>query len=323
MLFELTVPAGTGRAVYRFRVHEGNGSGATGGTRETTIRTVRPGAVGFRSHCSTREPTTGLEKLGPHHRTIDGWPACTSRWAQWRRDVSVIGDGNGWDGRAHPMRRLVPSGIWEIFIPAWPAEARYKYEIRTPAGHLLKKADPYARQFEVPPDTASIVGTDPAHEWGDGDWMRDRAGITAGTTADVGLRSHLARAPTAGRGQPQRPTARPRDAGPVVREMGHPPRADPVMEHPFTRRGAIRSSLLCANQPFGTPDDSASCSIIATATGSRHPRLGARAFSTDAHGLAQATAQSLYEHADPARASTRMGHADLQLRRNEVRTFLL
>jgi len=116
------------------------------------------------------------KKFGSHRIAVDGVAGVHfAVWAPNADRVSVIGDFNRWDGRAHPMRKLVPSGIWEIFIPDLPEGACYKYEVRTPPGHLLEKADPYARRFEVPPNTASIIWTERRYEWGDGTWMRDRA----------------------------------------------------------------------------------------------------------------------------------------------------
>ncbi len=38
-------------------------------------------------------------------------------WAPNARGVRVIGDFNHWDGRAHPMRSLGGSGVWELLIP--------------------------------------------------------------------------------------------------------------------------------------------------------------------------------------------------------------
>ena len=115
------------------------------------------------------------EKLGPHRVTIGAVSGVHfAVWAPNAQRVSVIGDFNHWDGRVHVMRRLVPSGIWEIFIPDLTDGACYKFEVRTPAGHLLQKADPYARRFEVPPNTASVVWTEGAYQWGDDDWIRDR-----------------------------------------------------------------------------------------------------------------------------------------------------
>src|SRR5207244_13027460 len=92
----------------------------------------------------------------------------------WSSDVcSSDLDFNRWDGRVSPMRKLVPSGMWEIFIPELRDGACYKYEIRTSGGHLLHKTDPYGRYFEVPPNTASVVFNE-QYSWRDGDWMRDR-----------------------------------------------------------------------------------------------------------------------------------------------------
>ena len=48
---------------------------------------------------------------------------------------------------------------------------------------------PYARRFEVPPNTASIIWTDGGYEWRDDDWMRDRrVARRLARAADVGLR---------------------------------------------------------------------------------------------------------------------------------------
>ena len=40
-----------------------------------------------------------------------------SVWAPNARRVSVVGAFNQWDGRRHPMRKRIDSGLWEIFIP--------------------------------------------------------------------------------------------------------------------------------------------------------------------------------------------------------------
>src|SRR6187399_1696051 len=75
------------------------------------------------------------EKLGSHALTIDGVQgAHFAVWAPNAQRVSVIGDFNRWDGRAHVMRRLVPSGVWEIFIPELHDGSCYKFEIRTTGG---------------------------------------------------------------------------------------------------------------------------------------------------------------------------------------------
>jgi len=115
------------------------------------------------------------DRLGAHPTSIGGTSGVHfAVWAPNAQRASVVGDFNDWDGRVHPMRRLVPSGIWEVFIPGLGDGERYKFEIRTTGGHLLHKADPYGRYFEIPPRSAAIVCRTDGYTWGDGEWMAGR-----------------------------------------------------------------------------------------------------------------------------------------------------
>src|ERR1043165_1498636 len=96
-------------------------------------------------------------------------------WAPQAAGVNVVGDFNGWHGREHQMHTLGNSGVWELFIPNLHAGSLYKFEIRTPAGHSVFKADPYAQYTEVPPDTSSIVYAS-KYKFRDAKWIRNRAG---------------------------------------------------------------------------------------------------------------------------------------------------
>src|SRR5439155_8724035 len=99
-----------------------------------------------------------FEKLGAHRLTIGSTTGVHfAVWAPNADRVSVIGDFNGWDGRVHSMRLLMPNGDWEIFIPDLPDGEKYKFEIRTRHGALMKKSDPFGFAFEVPPLPASVV----------------------------------------------------------------------------------------------------------------------------------------------------------------------
>ena len=72
-----------------------------------------------------------FEKLGAHRIAVGTTTGVHfAVWAPNADRVSVVGDFNGWDGRVHPMRLLVPSGVWEIFIPDLPDGEKYKFEIR-------------------------------------------------------------------------------------------------------------------------------------------------------------------------------------------------
>ncbi|HEV3139424.1 MAG TPA: hypothetical protein VGY57_02850, partial [Vicinamibacterales bacterium] len=116
-----------------------------------------------------------FDKLGAHR--IRAGSTVGIHFAVWAPNadrVSVVGDFNGWDGRVHPMRLLSPSGIWEIFIPDLPDGERYKYEIRTAHGEILKKTDPFGVAFEVPPLSASLVRDISGYRWSDADWMAAR-----------------------------------------------------------------------------------------------------------------------------------------------------
>ena len=62
-------------------------------------------------------------------------------WAPNAIRVSVVGDFNHWDGRAHQMNRLAVSGIFEIFIPGIKPGALYKYEIKAKGSLVYLKAD--------------------------------------------------------------------------------------------------------------------------------------------------------------------------------------
>ena len=95
-------------------------------------------------------------------------------WVPGVQAVRVIGGFNSWDGRAHAMRSLGGSGIWELFVPDIAAGECYKFEILTENGQWLQKADPMAYGTEVPPLTASCV-VESTYSFKDGDWMARRA----------------------------------------------------------------------------------------------------------------------------------------------------
>jgi 1,4-alpha-glucan branching enzyme len=100
-----------------------------------------------------------FEILGATPRLHEGVGGCSfAVWAPNALRVSVVGDFNFWDGRRHPMRLRRECGVWEIFLPGVDAGARYKFELLSREGQLLpQKVDPYARQAELRPATASVV----------------------------------------------------------------------------------------------------------------------------------------------------------------------
>ena len=98
------------------------------------------------------------EKFGAHPRSVgDTAGVYFAVWAPNAQRVSVVGDFNGWDGRVNPMRRLLGSGVWELFLPGIKEGAHYKFEIRTRPGALLLKSDPFAFFNQHGISTSSLV----------------------------------------------------------------------------------------------------------------------------------------------------------------------
>ncbi|HKC57888.1 MAG TPA: 1,4-alpha-glucan branching protein GlgB [Vicinamibacterales bacterium] len=328
-LFEAVVDA-EGRSprdlFYRFRIREGHD------VRET-IDPYRFGQflTDFDLHLFAEGTHyRAWEKLGSRRITFEGLTGVHfAVWAPNAQRVSVIGDFNRWDGRANPMRKLVPSGVWEIFIPELRDGACYKFEIRTTAGHLLHKTDPYGRYFEVPPNTASVVFEE-RYAWRDGDWMRDRPSFDGWRERPMSVYEvhpgSWRRIPEEGsRFLTYRELAE--TLVPYVRELGFTHiELMPVMEHPFGGSWGYQViGFFAPTSRFGTPDDFRyfvdechrhGLGVILDWVPGHFPK--------DRHGLAEFDGTALYEHADPRKGEHQdWGTLIFNYGRNEVRTFLL
>ena len=271
------------------------------------------------------------DKLGAHRIKIG--PTTGVHFAVWAPNadrVSLIGDFNGWDGRAHPMRLLAQAGIWEIFIPDLADGEKYKFEIRTREGALLKKSDPFGVAFEVPPDSASIVRGTSTYEWGDGQWLAGRARLGGWLDRPMAAYEvHLgswARVPEEGnRFLTYRELAH--RLVPYVRDMGFTHvELLPVMEHPFSGSWGYQVlGFFAPTSRFGSPDDfkyfidachQAGIGVILDWVPGHFPK--------DSHGLARFDGTALYEHADPRQGEHQdWGTLIFNYGRNEVRNFLL
>ena len=328
-LFEVIVDL-DGRAAgdlsYRFRIQE------AGQTREV-IDSYRFGQVltDFDLHLFAEGTHhTAWKKFGSHRLTLDGVEGIHfAVWAPNAQRVSVIGDFNRWDGRVHPMRKLVPSGVWEIFIPDLPDGACYKLEVRTSGGHLLHKTDPYGRRFEVPPNTATVIWTE-NYEWTDHDWLRDRPSLNAWRERPMSIYEvqlgSWRRVPEEGnRCLTYRELAA--TLVPYVREMGYTHiELMPVMEHPFSGSWGYQVlGFFAPTSRHGSPDDFRyfvdechrhGLGVILDWVPGHFPK--------DRHGLAEFDGTALYEHADPRKGEHQdWGTLIFNYGRNEVRSFLL
>ena len=254
------------------------------------------------------------EKLGAHVITLGHTRGVHfAVWAPSAQRVSVIGDFNGWDGRVHVMRNLMPGGVWEIFLPDLGQGEHYKFEVRTRAGHVLEKSDPYAFYCELPPKTASIVHDASGYEWLDAAWMQERR--EAGSwferpmsIYEVHLGSWRRKLGHGGQASFLSYRELAEQLVPYVQEMGFTHiELLPVMEHPFLGSWGYQvTGFYAPTSRFGRPED-----FKAFVDACHRGGIGVLLdwvpghFPKDAHGLAHFDGTALFEHEDPRQGEQR------------------
>jgi len=246
-----------------------------------------------------------FERMGAHPVVVNDVAGTNfAVWAPNARRVSVVGDFNDWDGRRHPMRLHPGAGIWEIFLPGVAEGALYKFELKTRAGDILLKADPYAFAAERSPRTASVV-CDLRQRSGTADWATASSAVRNVPQAPISIYEvHLGswqRLPDEGnRSLTYRELA---DALiPYVKDMGFTHlELMPISEYPFDGSwGYQPTGLFAPTSRYGQPREFREFVDRCHAAG-----LGvildwvAGHFPNDAHGLACFDGTHLYEHTDP------------------------
>ncbi len=173
-IFEAAWPAQTDPGDYIYQIQDASGS-----VREVEDPYRFPPLLGDLDLHLLGEgsQTRAFDLLGAHPmRLAEASGVHFAVWAPNARWVSVIGDFNGWDIRANPLRRRGEGGIWELFIPGVAVGARYKYHLRSALrDYQVDKTDPYGFSAEVRPLTASIVTDLKDFTWNDEAWMQNRA----------------------------------------------------------------------------------------------------------------------------------------------------
>ena len=112
------------------------------------------------------------EKMGAHLCSRNGEAGCYfAVWAPTARDVFVVGDFNGWSGYGYDMKPVSDGGIYDLFVPGVKRGQFYKFLIISADGRALYKADPYANQAQLRPDTASVVTELSGYDWHDAEWI--------------------------------------------------------------------------------------------------------------------------------------------------------
>jgi 1,4-alpha-glucan branching enzyme len=267
--------------------------------------------------------------LGAHIRSIDGVQGVNfAVWAPNAQAVQVVGNFNDWDGRQHEMHKLIPSGIWELFVPGVAEEEPYKFRLQAPS-EVLEKSDPYGFAAELPPRTASLVADLDSYRWDDAEWMKTRARKNSLAAPISIYEVHLG----SWRRDPER-----KNGCLSYQELAHRLveycqrmgythiELLPVSEHPFTGSWGYQTvGYFAATSRYGSPQDfmyfvdhchQHGIGVILDWVPAHFPR--------DGHGLRRFDGTALYEHADPRQGEhPDWGTMVFNYARNEVRNFLL
>jgi 1,4-alpha-glucan branching enzyme len=245
-----------------------------------------------------------FDKLGAHAIEFEGVSGVHfAVWAPNARRVSVVGAFNEWDGRRHPMRNRSETGIWEVFIPAVGPGTVYKFEIVGPDGKLLPlKADPFARQSELRPKTASVVADPTPFEWSDAKYIENRSKKDWRRTPISIYEVHLGSWRKRADGSFMSYEQFAEQLIPYAKDMGFTHiELLPISEHPYDPSwGYQPTGLYSPTARFGDPAGFKHFVDVAHKAG-----LGIildwvpAHFPTDEHGLARFDGTALYEHADP------------------------
>lgn len=268
-------------------------------------------------------------RLGAQLRTVGGVAGVNfSVWAPNAKVVNLVGDFNDWDGRRHTMRKLIPSGIWELFVPDLQAGAAYKFKIKSNAG-VVEKSDPFGFASEVPPRTASVVSDLEDFQWNDQSWIQRRQEVNSLDKPLSLYEVHLGSWHRGG-GRDNEWLSYRELAHRLVdycSDMGYTHiELLPISEHPFTGSWGYQTvGYFAVTSRYGTPQDfmylvdychQNGIGVIVDWVPAHFPR--------DDHGLRLFDGTPLYEHADPRQGEhPDWGTMIFNYGRNEVRNFLL
>ena len=248
-------------------------------------------------------------------------------WAPHASAVSVIGEWNDWKPGADALSaRGDGSGVWEGQANAQRGQA-YKYRVTSALdGQSVDKADPFGVYAEVPPAQASRTWS-LEYEWGDAQWMRERATHNAREAPIAIYEVHLG---SWRRGPGERVLGY-REIAPLLAEYASRlgfthVELMPVTEHPFYGSwGYQTTGYFAPTARYGTPQD-----FMALVDRLHQAGLGVildwvpSHFPGDAHGLARFDGSSLYEHADARQGFHPEWNSHIfNYGRHEVRAFLI
>jgi 1,4-alpha-glucan branching enzyme len=270
------------------------------------------------------------EKMGAHLAVLDGKQGVQfAVWAPNARQISVIGDFNGWDSEKHKLNSS-DSGVWNLFVPDIGEHTVYKFRIVAQNGDFFDKADPYGFSMEQRPKTASVVADLDNYTWGDSDWVQNRANTQAFGKPMAIYEVHLGswRKKTDDEWGLRYLTYREMadELIPYVRDLGFTHiELLPITEHPLDASWGYQVlGFFAPTSRFGTPQD-----LMYFIDQCHQNNIGVildwvpAHFPKDGSGLNYFDGTHLYSHADPRQGEHQdWGTLVFNYDRNEVRAFL-
>ncbi len=266
--------------------------------------------------------------MGAHIVEEDGQKGVRfSVWVSHAKRVSVVGNFNHWNGNSHPMKPIEQSGIWTLFIPNLQDGEIYKYEIHTPHGQILLKADPYAFYSELRPNTASVVCSLEGYEWNDSKWFTKKKKKDSYHQPMLVYEVHLGswKKKPDGAFYTYRELAD--ELVDYVGELGYTHiEILPILEHPFDRSWGYQvTGFYSVTSRYGTPQD-----FMYFVDKCHEKEIGVildwvpAHFCKDAHGLGKFNGTPLYEPTDERMAERlNWGTYSFDYSKPEVVSFLI
>ncbi len=95
-------------------------------------------------------------------------------WAPRARSVAVVGDFSHWQAVPLAPRGRGEERCWQGFVAGVQSGQLYKFRIEGCDGKVVEKADPFARQAENRPATASRTVARSTFHWRDRGWLKRR-----------------------------------------------------------------------------------------------------------------------------------------------------
>jgi len=268
------------------------------------------------------------DKFGSHLTEINGQQGVYfAVYAPSARRVEVIGNFNHWNGKQHALHvKWDGSGIWEGFIPDIKNGDLYKYRIYSNHDEKIReKADPFARKYESPPKSASVVWADD-YKWSDKKWVSKRKKHNHLDAPISVYELHLGSWKKKD-GRSLQYTEMADELVAYLKDMGYThAQFMPVMEHPYYPSWGYQcTGYFAPTVRYGKPDE---LKLLIDAL--HQAGIGVfldwvpAHFPDDEHALADFDGSKLYEHPDLAKGY----HPDwksliFNYERPQIRSFLL